>query len=36
MDGDAAGGRSIRFIMHLPLGAITAELGVSREGEGTW
>jgi DNA-binding NarL/FixJ family response regulator len=34
MDGDAGGGHSIRFIMHLPLGAITAQLGVSREGEG--
>src|SRR5215213_9132265 len=33
MDGDAAGWRSIRFIMHLPLGAITAQLGANREGE---
>src|SRR5215203_3176387 len=32
MDGDAAGWRSIRFIMHLPLGAITAQLGANREG----
>jgi hypothetical protein len=27
MDGDAAGWRSIRFIMHLPLGTMTARLG---------
>jgi hypothetical protein len=34
MGGDVAGGgRSIRFIVHLPLGAMTAGLGAERERE---
>jgi hypothetical protein len=32
MGGGVAGGRSIRFIVHLPLGAMTAGLG----GERAW